>query len=235
MQLVYHHSAHANSHSSIIGKRSEVILTDEGAWYEGREQQSRPLVLKSRRAGADELRSLPVFLRLHLERVLQPVQQFVSELAYILLLTHTHTDARTQNHFYNAVKDIRHDSCKHRQNHSNASALITTNLLYVLIYTSTLNYSTHETSVVWYKLHSQNPAAVKQTCCDSLDLKASLRISTALDGSTYFLLDPTIREKRFLSSCMKGRFLCSWQHKRENAMTKMFHIMVYRFFFITYT
>lgn len=47
------------------------------------------------------------------------------------------------------------------------------------------------------------------TCCDSVDLKASLRISTARDGSTYFLLDPTMSEKRFLSSCMKGRFLCS--------------------------
>ncbi len=50
----------------------------------------------------------------------------------------------------------------------------------------------------------------RPTCWDSLDLKASLRISTALDGSTYFLLEPTNKEKRHLSSCIKGRFLCSY-------------------------
>lgn len=50
----------------------------------------------------------------------------------------------------------------------------------------------------------------RPTCCESLDLKASFRISTARDGSTYFLLEPTMSEKRFLNSCMNGRLRCSW-------------------------
>lgn len=55
----------------------------------------------------------------------------------------------------------------------------------------------------------------KLTCCDSLDLKASLRISTAREGSTYFLLEPTMREKRFLNSCMKSRYLCSCSEQKK--------------------
>lgn len=40
-------------------------------------------------------------------------------------------------------------------------------------------------------------------------LKAALRIWTDLEGSTYFLLVPSIRAKRDRSSDMNTRFLCT--------------------------
>lgn len=73
-------------------------------------------------------------------------------------------------------------------------------------------------NIIWLLLvdwNTQFNSVESLTCCDSLDLKASLRISTALDGSTYFRLEPTMREKRCRSSCMKGRFLCSWSQSHN--------------------
>lgn len=58
-------------------------------------------------------------------------------------------------------------------------------------------------------MHKLDWKYMEFTCWESFDLKASLRISTALDGSTYFLFEPTKSANRYLNSRMKGRFLCS--------------------------
>lgn len=50
------------------------------------------------------------------------------------------------------------------------------------------------------------------TCWASVDLKASLKSSTAADGSTNLRVEPTMRAKRQRSSCMKAMFLLSWEH-----------------------
>lgn len=47
------------------------------------------------------------------------------------------------------------------------------------------------------------------TCWASLVRKASLRSSTAAEGSTNLRLEPTIRANRQRSSCMKATFLLS--------------------------
>lgn len=60
------------------------------------------------------------------------------------------------------------------------------------------------------KIVNKQVSTKKATCWESFDLKASLRISTALDGSTYFLLVPTRSANRYRSSRMKGKFRCSY-------------------------
>jgi hypothetical protein len=80
--------------------------------------------------------------------------------------------------------------------------------------------------MVLNKIQMVNKQVQKATCCESFDLKASLRISTALDGSTYFLLVPTRSAKRYLSSRIKGKFRCSYR-KNKLKLTKFLLVSRY--------